>query len=100
MCLLDGSHETTDGVDAVGNDVRHGKANELILNRDYHLKAIKPVRPEIIAKARLVGDALRFYAKMAGYNLTNLERDTALHRRPPCLRPGTNQCAMLLTSTP
>jgi hypothetical protein len=37
---------------------------------------------------------------MAGYNLTNLERDTALHRRPPCLRPGTNQCAMLLTSTP
>jgi hypothetical protein len=33
--VLDGPHEITDSVDAIGNDVRHLKARDL--NGDYYL---------------------------------------------------------------
>jgi hypothetical protein len=97
---LDDPHEITDSIDVISHDIRQFEARNLILNRDYQFEAIEPVSPEVIAKARFVCDALRFDAEMAGYNFANLERYLVLHRRLPCFSAGTNQYAMLLTSTP
>jgi hypothetical protein len=81
VSVFDGPHEITDGVDAVGDNLRHLKANELIFNGDDYLKAIKPVRPEIVAKVRLVSDLLWIDVEMSRNDFANPDVDIPLHDR-------------------
>jgi hypothetical protein len=78
---FDHSHEITDRVDLIGDDVSHLEACDLILYRDYYFEAIKPVGSEIVAKARLVRHPRRIDAEMGGYDLADLDVDVALHGR-------------------
>jgi hypothetical protein len=81
VCLLDGSHEITDGVDAVGNDVGKFEARHLIFYRDYQFEAIEPVSTEVIAKTGFVSDALRIDAEMSGDDFADPVVDILLHDR-------------------
>jgi hypothetical protein len=71
VTALDSPHEIADSIDVIGDDIRQFEARYLILNRDYQFEPIQPVRPEVIAKARVVSHTLRFDAEMAGYDLAN-----------------------------
>jgi hypothetical protein len=75
----------------IGYDIRQLEARDLILNREYQLEAIQPVRPEIIAKARLVRDAPSFDAKMSGYNFADFLIDILWHDRASFYPAKTNQ---------
>jgi hypothetical protein len=86
VLALDGPHEIPDSIDVIGDDIRQFEARDLILNRDYQFEAIQPVRPEIIAKARPVRDALSFDAKMSGYDLADFYIDIILHDRASFLQ--------------
>jgi hypothetical protein len=86
---LDGTHEVANSINLVSDHVCDLKTRDLVLNSNQQFEPIKPIRPEILLKARIVRQVVGIDSEMPSYDFANLDDEIVLHGPAACLKART-----------
>ena len=76
---FDNPNKITDGIDVVDHDVIDLDAGYLVFNRNQQFETIKPVGPEVVAKACFIRQPIGIDSEMPSDDIADLGGNAVIH---------------------